>query len=57
MRFMLEPGLQRIGSTHLSPEGVAAALNLWIDQNQPPLLPGQEPPAQGFFKKFFGLNL
>ncbi len=56
MRFMLEPGLQRIGSTHLSPEGVAAALNLWIDQNQPPLLPGQEPPAQGFFKKFFGLS-
>jgi len=56
MRFLIEPGLQRIVSTHLSPEGVAAALNLWIDQNQPPLLPGQEPPAQGFFKKFFGLN-
>ncbi|MBI5688397.1 MAG: redoxin domain-containing protein [Verrucomicrobia bacterium] len=56
MRFMLEPGLQRIGSTHLSPEGVAAALNLWIDQNQPPLLPGQEPPVQGFFQKFFGLK-
>ena len=56
MRFMLEPGLQRIGSTHLSPEGVAAALHLWIDMNQPPLLPGQEPPEQGFFKKFFGLN-
>ncbi|MFZ2644155.1 MAG: redoxin domain-containing protein [Verrucomicrobiia bacterium] len=56
MRFLIEPGLQRIVSTHLSPEGVAAALSLWIDQNQPPLLPGQEPPAQGFFKKFFGLN-
>ncbi|MCX6897962.1 MAG: redoxin domain-containing protein [Verrucomicrobia bacterium] len=57
MRFLIEPGLQRIVSTHLSPEGVAAALNLWIDQSQPPLLPGQEPPEQGFFKKFFGLNL
>ena len=56
MRFMLEPGLQRIVSTHLSPEGVAAALNLWIDQSQPPPLPGQEPPSQGFFHKFFGLK-
>ncbi len=56
MRFLLEPGLQRIVSTHLSPEGVAAALNLWIDRNQLPPLPGQEPPEQGFFKKFFGLN-
>lgn len=56
MRFLIEPGLQRIVSTHLSPEGVAAALSLWIDQNQPPLLPGQESPTQGFFKKFFGLN-
>lgn len=57
MRFLLEPGLHRVSSTHLSPEGAAAALSLWIDQNQPPLLPGQEPPAQGIFKKFFGLNL
>lgn len=57
MRFLLEPGLHRVVSTHLSPEGAAAALNLWIDKNQPPLLPGQEPPEQGFFKKFFGLKL
>jgi hypothetical protein len=56
MRFLLEPGLQRVVSTHLSPEGTAAALNLWIDKNQPPLLPGQEPPVQGFFQKFFGLK-
>jgi peroxiredoxin len=56
MRFLSEPGLQRLVSTHLSPEGVAAALHLWIDQNQPPPLPGQEPPVQGFFQKFFGLK-
>ena len=56
MRFLLEPGLQRVVSTHLSPEGAAAALMLWIDRDQPPPLPGQEPPAQGFFQKFFGLK-
>jgi hypothetical protein len=55
MRFMVEPAAHRICSTHLSVEGVRVSLDQWIDKNQPPPLPGQEPAAGGIMKKLFGL--
>ncbi|MBI5394231.1 MAG: redoxin domain-containing protein [Verrucomicrobia bacterium] len=56
MRFLVEPTAHRITSTHLSVDGIAAALDQWIDKNQPPPPPGQEQQGGGgFFKRIFGI--
>ncbi len=56
MRFLVEPTAHRITSTHLSVDGIAAALELWIDKNQPPPPPGQENQAGGgLLKRLFGI--
>ena len=47
MRFLIEPALHRVTSTHLSVEGLAVALDLWIDKKQPPPPPGQEQQPRG----------